>query len=113
MLNKKLIEKQGLNEKEVKLIEEKHSELSQIIDMLNKLEWNEENKQRILLLSHNITLMEFTLQKLWKFDLNENFHTHWLKNIHCSCPKQDNLDIYYFGKGKIISSECKIHGEII
>jgi len=111
ILNNKLIAKQGLDEKTVRLIEEKHSELDKIIYTLNSLEWNEENKERILQLNKSIELMEFTLQKLWGFSQNANYHTHWLRVKFCSCPKLDNLDPMYFGGGKILRGNCKIHGE--
>ena len=111
ILNNRLIEKQGLDEKTVRLIEEKHSELNQIIEILNGLDWKEENKAQILQLTENIELMEFTLQKLWGFEQNANYHTHWLRNKFCSCPKLDNRDSIYFGGGKLYRSDCKIHGE--
>lgn len=111
ILNNSLIEKQGLDEKTVRLIEEKHSELNQIIEMLNALEWSDENRGQILQLTDNIELMEFTLQKLWGFPQNKAFHTHWLRSKFCSCPVLDNRDPLYFGGGKIHTSNCKIHGE--
>ena len=111
ILNNSLIEKQGLDEKTVRLIEEKHSELDQIIGMLNSLDWNDENRGQILQLTDNIELMEFTLQKLWGFPQNANYHSHWLRNKFCSCPKIDNRDIAYYGGGKLHTSNCKIHGE--
>lgn len=111
ILNNCLIEHQGLNEKTVRLIEEKHSELDKIIGMLNSLDWNDENKAQILQLAESIEIMEFTLQKLWGFSQNDNYHSHWLRNKFCSCPKIDNRDSMYFGRGKIHMSNCKIHGE--
>ena len=109
ILNNRLIEQQGLNEKTVRLLEEKHSELNQIIDMLNGLEWSEENKAQILQLTDNIELMEFQLQKLWGFPQDKNYHSHWLRNQKCSCPRLDNMD--YLGYGQIKSGACLIHGE--
>ena len=110
-LNSRLIKQQRLTQAEVDLIEQKHEELDKLIDMINGLEWNEDNKQRILQLTKSVELYEFELQKLWKFEQNEKFHNHWLRNKHCCCPRMDNRDIAYYGGGKILRSDCKIHGE--
>lgn len=58
--------------------------------------------------------MEFTLQGLWKFTRNTDYHTHWKDIKGCTCPKLDNSDPMYFGGGKIIMSDCPWHwkGEI-
>lgn len=109
ILNNNLIKQQGLDEKTVRLIEEKHSELNQIIDMLDTLEWSDENRGQILQLTDNIELIEFQLQKLWGFPQDKNYHTHWLRNSKCSCPYLDNMD--YWGHGQIRSGVCLVHGE--
>lgn len=36
--------------------------------------------------------IEFTLQGLWKFTRDVNFHTHWIDINGCKCPKMDNQD---------------------
>lgn len=112
ILNNRLIEKHGLDEKTVRLIEEKHSELNQLIDMINSLEWNDENKQQILQLTKSIENMEFVLQGLWGFEQDKAFHTHWLRNNKCDCPRMDNRDIFYYGRGLIYSGACRVHGEL-
>jgi hypothetical protein len=52
---------------------------------------------------------EFTLQGLWKFTRDANFHTWWLKTKGCTCPRMDNTDPMYFGGGKITVSDCPWH----
>ncbi len=44
---------------------------------------------------------EFTLQGLWKFTRDANFHTWWLRTKGCTCPRMDNSDPMNWGSGKI------------
>lgn len=53
--------------------------------------------------------MEYTLQGLWKFPRDSNYHTHWMEIKGCTCPKMDNKDPLYFGQGKIRVSDCPWH----
>ena len=52
---------------------------------------------------------EFTLQGLWKFTRDANFHTWWLRTKGCTCPRMDNTDPMFFGSGKITVSDCPWH----
>lgn len=52
--------------------------------------------------------LEFALQKEWGFPQDANYHTYWSRPKSCTCPKMDNAD--YFGFGKIITSDCPLHG---
>lgn len=51
---------------------------------------------------------EHTLQGLWKFSRDSNFHTHWLHISGCRCPIMKNREA--FGLPKIFHEECKWHG---
>ena len=110
-LNPNLVRNQGLNQRQVDLIAQKHQELDQLIDMINGLEWNEENKQQILQLTKSVELYEFQLQKLWGFEQDRNFHTHWVRIEHCSCRTMDNMERLGLGVGYYRYGNCKIHGE--
>lgn len=56
-----------------------------------------------------ITETEFTIQKLWKFQPDPNYHRMWFEDPKCSCPNMDNKD--RLGTPyKIINEECKLHG---
>lgn len=55
---------------------------------------------------------EYRLQELWGFQQNSKYHTWWLLCNRCRCPKDDNKDPIYYGNGKIINSECPIHGNL-
>ena len=110
-LNNALIEKQGLNQKDVDTIESLHDNMDTIVNMLNSLEWNDENREQIFQLTRSIEILEFTMQKAWRFSQDKAFHTHWLRNNHCNCPRMDNRDPLYFGGGQIHRGDCLIHGE--
>lgn len=50
---------------------------------------------------------EFTLQGLWKFTRDADFHTHWLSIAGCTCP----VAINFASVGsKIVNTNCKWHG---
>lgn len=104
-LNSNLIEKQKISDKTIETLKELH---------VKKLEVFEEMKassdKRILRqLAKKVTILEFLLQKHWKFDLNENYH-YWCQVPHCQCPKMDNRDLYGTPY-KIINQNCIIHGK--
>lgn len=51
--------------------------------------------------------IEFTLQGLWKFTRDVNYHTHWIEIKGCTCPKMDNQERW--GTGRITVSTCPWH----
>lgn len=55
--------------------------------------------------------IEFTLQGLWKFPRDINYHLHWMHIKGCTCPKMDNTDFVFFGAGKLTASDCPWHWE--
>lgn len=109
-LNTRLITQQGLSDKEVRLLIEAHWEMDDLIELVNKLD-SEQDQARIAQLGKSIELLEFRMQKLWKFPLSEAFHTHWKRIRHCSCPRLDNEDCY--GHHRIYSSACVVHKDKI
>lgn len=38
-----------------------------------------------------VEYIEYTLQGLWRFSLDRDFHTHWKDLQGCTCPKLDNM----------------------
>lgn len=52
--------------------------------------------------------IEFTLQMLWGFPSDANYHTHWREIKGCSCPTWDNME--RIGYGRVIDSSCPWHG---
>lgn len=37
--------------------------------------------------------IEHTMQALWGFTRDRDFHIHWLRRAGCTCPKMDNHDL--------------------
>ena len=54
--------------------------------------------------------IEYTLQGLWKFGRNRDFHIHWLETPGCTCPKMDNQDLMG-APYRITSATCPHHSE--
>lgn len=56
-----------------------------------------------------LTQTEFALQTLWEVPVDKNWHSYWLKNERCTCPRLDNYED--LGSGDFIyDMECPIHG---
>jgi hypothetical protein len=60
-------------------------------------------------LTHDVTLCEFMIQKLFRFSEDFKYHRFW-EYPKCQCPKIDNIDIYPSESGYIIDSRCVLHG---
>lgn len=54
--------------------------------------------------------LECDLQRMWGVPVDKNYHAHWLRSRFCSCPRMDNLDSMNFGRARIISGDCILHG---
>ena len=52
--------------------------------------------------------IEHTLQGLWRFQRDANFHTHWIDIKGCTCPRTDNMD--RIGYGRVTDNDCPWHG---
>lgn len=55
-----------------------------------------------------VEFTEFTLQKIWRFPQDKNYHRYWFKIPKCQCPKVDNEE-RVGTEYRIISESCKIH----
>lgn len=104
-LNQNLIAKQGVSEENQDRLCELYDELEDLIELGNAYVSVKETKK----VANTIEQLEFELQRLWGFPQDANFHRYWLSLDKCKCP-QDNLDIIYFGRGKIINMNCPLHG---
>lgn len=90
---------QAMNEMERGAVSSLHSVMYHIID-------NPEQYSNPVQLIEDC---EYTLQGLWKFTRDANFHTWWLRTKGCTCPRMDNTDPMFFGAGKITVSDCPWH----
>ena len=111
-LNGDLASRQGLTEKDVDDLFELHQDKSSLLTAAAVL--RPHVKSDLRLLKRFVTIMETIedgMQEAWKFEKDANYHTHWLSFPQCKCPKMDNKDAMYYGRGKIISSKCPLHRE--
>lgn len=66
------------------------------------------NQTKLKELAFFVEINEFTLQELWGFNRDKNWHK-WFNVPKCTCPKMDNrerLGTDY----TIINSNCPVHG---
>ena len=105
-LNQNLVAKQRVSEESQDRLCELYDELEDLIE-LGSINPNIVEVRKV---AEDIEKLEFELQRLWGFPEDANFHRYWLSLDSCICPRMDNLDIIYFGRGKIINSKCPIHG---
>jgi hypothetical protein len=72
-------------------------------------EWIKEEDDNEILMEYAswVRDVEFTLQELWNFEKNVNFHRFW-DTPNCRCPKMDNNDHYPHGH-YYISGDCALH----
>lgn len=109
-LNDKLVRQQKLDQKEIDEIMALHDiKRSVMIDMAG-LDPKKEFP-RLMELRNKITQLEFSLQEIWKFPENENFHRFW-ELPHCSCPRMDNED-RWGTKYRVYAAQCILHGVTI
>ncbi len=106
LLNPALLERQGISDDAVFHLEGFHLYLSDLFEEAKDMT-PEDQKMYVAPLVESI---EFAMQRLWKFPEDANYHTHWLRVPACLCPKMDNRDPMYYGRGRIIVADCPIHG---
>ncbi len=105
MINMRLVSARGIPDDDIEKIQKLQNLKTYHYDIIEILD----DKFEIRTVSYIITQIDFQLQKLWKFELDETKH-RWFELPKCSCPKMDNLD--NLGTPyKIINPDCIIHGE--
>lgn len=57
-----------------------------------------------------VTHLDYTLQELWGFERNINYHTYWYRIPGCKCPESDNM-LMLGVDHKVIDKTCPYHGE--
>jgi t-SNARE complex subunit (syntaxin) len=104
ILNKELIQRQSLTETDVEELKKLHIEKLNLYDLINSTNDKKLLKQYVA----DIEQIEFSLQKVWKFEQNRNYH-EWYYVPRCKCPKSDNAEIKGYDR-RIINSKCPLHG---
>lgn len=102
-VNPILIRKMGLDFDSIKKIEN----LQRIRGYFFNIIEISDDFSEIKRISNIVTQINFQLQKLWKFDQDENMH-RWFDIPKCSCPKLDNEESLGT-PSRIIDPNCIIH----
>lgn len=104
-LNEHLIARQRLTDEDVKALVKVHKRKLALFDKLEKTDDVKVLKRGALSLQR----IEFEMQRIWGFPLDENFH-EWYLIPKCTCPKYDNAD----RRGtpyKVVNGSCPVHGD--
>lgn len=108
VLNRKLIEKQGLTQEQVDAIKALHVQKHDVFKQMTD-EFEHACDQDVMRgYAKRVEDLEFALQEQWGFTQDKNFH-EWYNVPGCACPKMDNAE----NKGtpyRIITDGCMIHG---
>ena len=57
-----------------------------------------------------IESIEYAMQRLWGFDEDSTYHTHWFTDPKCDCPIMDNSERQGVDM-KIVNLSCQLHGD--
>lgn len=98
ILNKRLLEQQGINAEGEERIIELHKQLDGVLKYPKSYE-NPVDK---------IEQLEYDLQEAWGFEKDRNMHSYWHRIKECCCGSCDNLD----RRGtpyRVISGSCPWH----
>lgn len=101
-LNQALVKKQNVSEETQEAIKLITVRLRQVLERPSHYSDDPEVVVSI------IEGMEYTLQNLWNFPMDNNYHRYWHRVKGCTCPSMDNDDPIYFGD-KIIREGCPYH----
>ena len=104
IVNLKLAEKQNLSEEQIKNIQMCYNVMREVFKIKPL------DKQTVSFINRTTTETEFIMQHTWGFPNDSKFHTWWLKNPHCLCPKLDNTE-RLGTEYKIIVDNCPLHGK--
>lgn len=56
----------------------------------------------------HVERIEFVLQGLWGFPINDRFHSYWHQFKECTCPNLDNSERMGTGD-RVIRTDCPVH----
>lgn len=102
MLNKNLLISQEITTKGEASIVALHGIMDDVTE--NHEEYG--NQKEVLAI---VQSLEYTMQALWKFDRDKNYHRYTWNLRDCTCPRMDNIE--RIGTLlKIVSVNCPFHG---
>ena len=97
-LNSSLVEEKGLSEEDIVTIKCLHKHLDTV----------KESPEEFLNPVKIIEALETSLQLVWGFPTDNNYHSYWTSIKGCLCPKLDNLDCRGTGR-RYYNMECPWH----
>lgn len=101
-INLELAESRDLSEETVVAIEEIHKRLDWI---LTRPSMHVESPKKVV---EVVRSFEYTLQMLWGFPLDPNYHTYWYELKYCTCPVLDNRENFGLPY-KVTNEHCPYH----
>lgn len=108
-INKNLVKQQDITDVTLEKIKLKHGVKRFFLNWLATINVADEPQTTKTLLDC-ITDIEYSLQDLWGFPKNSNYHKFW-DLPQCKCPKMDNEDRYPGGY-YVINGSCPLHGVV-
>ena len=103
-LNRRLLEQKEVSDSDASEIMGLHKIKNAIFFVAQ----NVDNTDLLKSLADEVTKIEFEMQHLWGFSIDQTFH-EWYMFPKCTCPKMDNSDMRGT-KYQSINLECIIHG---
>jgi hypothetical protein len=107
VLNENLVKKQKLDQYQIEELKNLHIKMCELKKQMEKTDDVAELHE----FAKQVEDLEFAMQKIWNFEENRNFHTHWIRVPKCICPHMDNQD-YYGTPFRNINAKCPVHGKI-
>ena len=109
IMNPRLIEQQKISDEDIIELERLHSVREELFDIASDCDLDDPASVATLrTMADLLECLEYSMQRVWKFPQDSNFHTWWIIIPHCVCPRMDNRD--NFGtKYRVISGECPVH----
>ncbi len=102
-----LVKKQGLVQADIDAIAELHVVMNRLFEHMSELDPTDRELKECVA---TLQCIEFGMQRAWKFEEDVNYHTWWMRAPHCICPRMDNMDMAFFGRGPILQQDCPLHG---
>lgn len=53
--------------------------------------------------------IEYTMQSIWGFSRDRDFHIHWVDLKGCTCPKDDNRSAAFGAPFRYVADDCPHH----
>jgi hypothetical protein len=97
--NEDFARSRGLSEKDIEELKDTYVSMS---DVLNHPEGYPDPVS-------TVRVLEFKLQRQWKFPEDAKFHHYSLYIKGCTCPRMDNAELIGFTEDRYATSDCPWH----